>query len=128
LIRAWLRNLPQGLHGVHIHDTGACSPDFDAAGGHYAPAGPGHGFQNARGFHAGDLPNIHVHDDGTATVDVFAPRLTLRDYPEVDAPDPLDDGDGAALRVHAVGDDYRSEGAGSTGDRLACGVIAADGA
>jgi Cu-Zn family superoxide dismutase len=126
LIRARLQNLPAGPHGFHIHETGACAPDFGAAGGHYAPAGTEHGYENASGFHAGDLPNVFVQDDGTATADFFVPWLTLQDSPKADAPYPLDDGDGSAVMVHADGDDYRAEPPGSTGDRIACGVIAAD--
>jgi Cu-Zn family superoxide dismutase len=124
LIEARLENLPEGPHGFHIHETGACAPDFQAAGGHYAPAGTEHGYRNESGYHAGDLPNVHVQADGTATADVFAPWLTLADSPKADAPYPLDDGDGSAIMVHAEGDDYRADPPGSTGDRIACGVIA----
>jgi Cu-Zn family superoxide dismutase len=124
LIQARLENLPEGAHGFHIHETGACSPDFGAAGGHYAPAGTEHGYRNESGFHAGDLPNIHVQSDGTAEADFFATWLTLQDSPKVDGPYPLADGDGSAIMVHAQRDDYEAEPPGSTGDRIACGVIA----
>ncbi len=35
-----------GAHGVHIHETGTCSPDFGAAGAHFNPDGLEHGLQN----------------------------------------------------------------------------------
>ncbi|RDC70974.1 superoxide dismutase family protein [Rhodovulum sp. 12E13] len=123
LIEARLENLPEGPHGFHIHETGACAPDFQAAGGHYTPADTEHGYRNESGYHAGDLPNIHVQADGTATADIFAPWLTLAESPKADAPYPLDDGDGSAIMVHADADDYMAEPPGSTGDRIACGVI-----
>lgn len=30
-----VKGLAPGLHGIHIHAVGACSPDFGAAGLHY---------------------------------------------------------------------------------------------
>lgn len=124
LVQARLEKLPEGAHGFHIHETGACAPDFGAAGGHYSPAGAAHGYRSEGGFHAGDLPNIHVQADGTAEADMFATWLTLQDSPKADAPYPLDDGDGSAIMVHARADDYAAEPSGSTGERIACGVIA----
>ena len=123
LVQARLENLPEGAHGFHIHETGACAPDFGAAGGHYSPAGTEHGYRNDSGFHAGDLPNVYVQADGTVEADMFATWLTLQDSPKADAPYPLDDGDGSAIMVHAEADDYAAEPPGSTGARIACGVI-----
>jgi Cu-Zn family superoxide dismutase len=37
----------------------------------------------------------------------------------------LFDADGSAIVVHADPDDYRSDPAGNSGDRIACGVIEA---
>ncbi len=126
LIEARLENLPEGAHGFHIHETGACAPDFGAAGGHYAPNGASHGYLNDGGFHAGDLPNVHVRADGTARADFFASWLTLTDSPRAERPFPLGDDDGSALMVHAEEDDYLAEPPGSTGPRIACGVIVSE--
>lgn len=123
VVTAQLRNLPEGPHGFHVHETGACEPDFTAAGGHYNPAGAEHGFDTAEGHHAGDLPNIHVAADGTAAAEVFAPQFTLSSGGGDGAPFALNDEDGSAIMVHAQADDYVS--ADSAGDRIACGVIAA---
>ena len=60
LVSANLRGLTPGYHGFHIHETGACEPDFSAAGDHFAPDGMGHGYMNQDGHHAGDLPNIYA--------------------------------------------------------------------
>ena len=121
MITANLRNLPQGAHGFHIHETGACSPDFGAAGSHYNPLGVEHGFDSSKGYHAGDLPNVHVGADGTAIAQVIAPHLTLHEKGSHDHPFTLRDEDGSAVMIHAEGDDYSDMS--SSGGRMACGVI-----
>lgn len=123
VMTARLQNLPEGPHGFHIHETGACEPDFGAAGGHYNPLDAAHGFDSPGGYHAGDLPNVYVAADGTATADFFAPQLTLAEEADDDFPFSLRDADGSAIMVHAQIDDYENEPPGSSGDRLACGVI-----
>ena len=112
VIRVNASGLPEGPHGLHIHETGACAPDFEAAGGHFAPDGNEHGFMNEAGPHAGDLPILHAAADGSAMADFHTARVDL---------EALMDEDGAALIVHEAGDTYQAE-AGS-GGRLACGVI-----
>ena len=124
-ITARLANLPEGPHGFHIHETGACSPTFKAAGGHYNPLDANHGFDSPGGYHVGDLPNIYVAADGTATADFFAPQLSLMDANDR-YPFSLRDADGSAVMVHAQIDDYRNDPPGSSGDRGACGVIVPD--
>lgn len=121
LVVAHLKNLSQGPHGFHIHETGACTPDFKAAGSHYNPLDAEHGFESEGGYHVGDLPNVHVGADGTAMTEFFVPQVTLTG-PENDRyPYTLDDADGSAIMIHASGDDYvRMD---SAGERAACGVI-----
>lgn len=125
VVEADLQNLPEGEHGFHIHETGACEPDFQAAGGHYNPAGNEHGFDSPGGPHMGDLPNIHVTADGTAMVDHLSSQLTLAAEDDDQAPFTLADADGSAIMVHAQPDDYQA--ATSAGDRTACGVIVPNG-
>lgn len=125
LVEADLQNLPEGEHGFHIHETGACEPDFQAAGGHYSPASNEHGFDSPNGPHVGDLPNIHVSADGMAMVDHFTSQLTLASEDDDQAPFTLADSDGSAIMVHAQPDNYQS--ADSAGDRIACGVISPSG-
>jgi Cu-Zn family superoxide dismutase len=119
LISAELTGLPSGVHGFHLHETGACEPDFGAAGGHYNPTAAEHGFMMIGGPHAGDMPNIHVPDSGDLTVEVFNPNITL----EEGAPETLFDDDGTAVIIHAGADDYESQPSGAAGDRIACGVV-----
>ncbi len=117
LVSADVGGLTPGPHGFHIHDVGACTPDFSAAGGHYAPSGHGHGFMYGDDQHAGDLPNLYAASDGTARADVFTNKITLA----ADADTTVFDDDGSAIIIHAQPDSYGAEP--GAGDRVACGVI-----
>ncbi|WP_166426463.1 superoxide dismutase family protein [Aquisalinus luteolus] len=119
LIRAGLTNVPAGEHGFHIHETGACSPDFGAAGGHYAPRGNDHGALSENGLHAGDMPNIFVSEDGTLVTEVLNTNISLL----ADETGTLFDEDGSAVMIHSGPDDYQSQPSGAAGDRIACGVV-----
>ncbi|HEX2256767.1 MAG TPA: superoxide dismutase family protein [Afifellaceae bacterium] len=118
-IIANLTNLPAGEHGFHIHETGACEGDFTSAGGHYNPGGAEHGYLAEGGPHAGDMPNIHVAEGGSLTIEVVNDRVSL----EEGAEGTLRDDDGSAIVVHANPDDYESQPSGDAGNRIACGVI-----
>ncbi|WP_171263591.1 superoxide dismutase family protein [Acinetobacter sp. ANC 5054] len=120
VINTNLSQLPPGPHGFHIHEKGSCSPaEKDgkagaalAAGGHFNPkAAPNHGTPLTG--HMGDLPILQVQTDGTAKVNLIAPRLKLADV------------QGLAIMVHAGGDNYSDDPKplGGGGDRIACGVI-----
>ncbi|GGD15776.1 superoxide dismutase family protein [Aquisalinus flavus] len=119
LIRAGLMNVPAGEHGFHIHETGSCSPDFGAAGGHYAPRSNEHGALVDGGMHAGDMPNIFVSEDGTLVTEVLNANISLEDG----ATGTLFDDDGSAVMIHSGPDDYQSQPSGAAGDRIACGVV-----
>jgi len=90
-----LTDLPPGPHGIHVHATGACTPDFAAAGGHLAPEGHEHGFAQTETPHPGDLPNLWVADDGTAHAEFLNWRLTAGQ---------MLDADGSAVIVHEAAD------------------------
>ena len=47
LVSADVKGLSEGWHGFHVHEAGDCSPDFGAAGGHFAPNAKGHGFMHS---------------------------------------------------------------------------------
>ncbi|NKC29742.1 superoxide dismutase family protein [Falsiroseomonas selenitidurans] len=127
LFVADLRNLPPGPHGFHLHEHGRCeAPGFQSAGGHYNPNGAEHGFDSARGPHVGDLPNIHVTQQGTAQAEFISSRVSLggeQAQAGGTGPFPLLDSDGSAIMIHAQADDYRD--GDSAGRRIACGVIRA---
>ena len=115
LVAVRFRGLPPGTHAFHIHAVGKCEPPFASAGGHYNPGGAKHGFLVAGGPHVGDMPNIHVGANGTLDIEVLNVKLALNAR--------LFDADGAAIVLHAKGDDYRSQPSGDAGGRIACGVI-----
>lgn len=107
--------LPHGMHGLHVHAVGRCQvPDFTSAGGHWNPGGRSHGFQDPRGPHAGDLPNVDVAANGTLSATVTLAGATMAG---------LLDADGAALVLHEKADDYRTDPSGNSGSRIACAVI-----
>ena len=118
LVSASFTGLGQGTHAIHVHETGLCTPTFESAGAHFNPGNKQHGFRNAQGPHAGDMPNIHVSPSGALTIELLLAGVTLSGERA------LLDGDGAALVVHANADDYATEPAGNSGERVACGVIA----
>ncbi|MDA8523642.1 superoxide dismutase family protein [Acidovorax sp. NCPPB 4044] len=142
--RALLRELPQGggveiaievqdmapgAHGFHIHAHGACAPgpdaatgkvvEFGAAGGHFDPymtrnhGRPGQPPQEA---HAGEAPNIQVGANRQGTLRFTHPHVTLQPGSKTSVL-------GRTLIVHDKEDDYASDPAGNSGDRLACGLI-----
>jgi superoxide dismutase, Cu-Zn family len=109
-----------GVHALHIHAVGKCEPpDFKSAGPHFNPDQTKHGIMNPEGPHAGDLPNIHVPADGKLEVEFLDPVVTLSQESA------LFDTDGTSIVIHANADDYKTDPAGNSGDRIACGVITA---
>ena len=125
LIMADVRGLAPGGHAFIVHEVGACSPDFDAAGDHFNPDDAEHGFIHSawkRGDptsgHGGDLPNLYAHSDGSARADFFTVGIALDRDPDHS----VFDADGSAIIVHEKPDPYAEEEA-DTGARVACGVI-----
>jgi Cu-Zn family superoxide dismutase len=116
LLHADLKNVPEGGHGFHLHETGKCTPDFDAAGGHYNPKGKDHGFAGD-GPHAGDMANVYAMADGRVLADILNPRVSL--FPDSDVT--LFDEDGSAIILHEKPDSYGTKA--GAGDRIACGVV-----
>lgn len=98
-----------GFLGLHIHETGDCSPTwedaFTNAGGHWNPDESGHP------FHAGDLPPLLSSADGVALLAVYTDRFR---------PDQII---GRAILIHGMADDFRSQPAGDSGIRIGCGPI-----
>jgi Cu-Zn family superoxide dismutase len=113
------QGLTAGLHAVHVHTTGICTPpDFASAGGHWNPTGHKHGKDNPEGMHMGDMPNMLIGADGTGEMEYVIPgaRLTAGSGALLDM-------DGAAVVIHAQADDNKTDPAGNAGGRVACGVL-----
>jgi superoxide dismutase, Cu-Zn family len=114
------KGMAQGVHGIHIHTVGMCeAPAFKTAGGHWNPTMKQHGRDNPMGAHEGDLPNLTIGATGKGRLTFEVPAATLS------GENGLLDEDGAALVIHAKPDDYRTDPSGNSGDRTACGVLAA---
>lgn len=115
-------------HGLHVHTTGACTPPFTGAKGHWnLVSGAVHG------SHTGDLPSVLVGEDGTAYAEFETHRFDVGQ---------LADSDGSAVILHAGVDNFgnvpRGSGqyvdpgtfyadntakTGDAGSRYGCGVI-----
>ena len=106
--------LSAGLHGIHIHAVGACSPTFGAAGPHHNPTLEPHG------MHSGDLPNLIVNSAGEGRLNAKIHHVTLSTGPVS-----VFDADGSAIVIHADPDDFLTQPTGNSGARVACGVLAA---
>jgi len=110
-----VEGLTPGKHGFHIHEYGDCSaPDGTSAGGHFNPTGMMHGAPMAPEHHEGDMGNLTADKDGKAHLELTDPSMTLS------GPNSII---GRGIIVHAGEDDLKTQPTGSSGARVACGVI-----
>ncbi len=116
-----VKGMPKGEHGIHIHDVGVCEgPKFTSAGPHWNPLNRQHGRDNPDGSHAGDLPNLLIKKNGRGSLkfDIAEARF--------DKERGMMDANGAAIVIHAMSDDHRTDPTGNSGDRIACGIFVKD--
>lgn len=107
---------PNTTHGFHIHETGDCTArDGSSAGEHFNPANAEHGGSGGGKRHGGDLGNITADDRGYVSAKVVVDGIAFGSG--------ADSIVGRGLIVHAGADDLKSQPAGNSGARLACGVI-----
>lgn len=100
---------PIGPFGFHIHENGDCTPGnpanpFEATGGHWNPTHQPHG------NHAGDFP-VLFSNNGRARMCFFTDKFKVSDVI------------GKSVVIHENPDDYRTQPAGNSGMKIACGVI-----
>ena len=100
---------PVGPHGFHIHQIGNCTvgepkDPFMSAGGHWNPTDQPHG------NHAGDFL-VLFSNHGYAYMCFFTDKFKVADVI------------GKSVIIHENPDDYRTQPAGNSGKKLACGVI-----
>ena len=110
-------NSPPGKHGLHIHQYGNCNDSGNAAGGHYNPDNVPHGFLPSDGLaraHPGDLGNIEVGPDGSGSLSVVLPGVSLSGGQYAVA--------GRAIVLHEKPDDF-GQPTGNAGSRIGCGTI-----
>ena len=123
LINIDVIGLVPGPHGIHLHEVGACTPDFKAAGGHINPGEGVHGLLNAERSEVsqddGDLPNLYAAADGTARAEFFTTLVTIE---EGNRPVLLDS-DGSTVVIHENPDDHLTQPIGGAGGRVICGII-----
>lgn len=118
------KTLKAGKHAVHIHEKGDCECDgFKCAGGHFDPGPAGNTDPDANhGYHAGDLPNITIDENGKGKLETITTRISLSNGP-VSILQPVE---GTSIMVHANTDPHTPGQSGSGhsgGPRLACGKI-----
>ncbi len=89
--------------GFHIHEKGECSGDFSSAGSHFGTG--------EHPFHAGDMPPLLTTNSGNAISIFLTSRFSIGDIL------------GKAVIVHNMADDFTSQPAGNSGERIGCGVI-----
>lgn len=94
------------FYGMHIHEFGDCGNNFANTGTHYNPDNAPHP------IHAGDLPPL-LSNEGYAWISFYDRRFSLEDVL------------GKSVVIHNMRDDFTSQPAGDSGDKIGCGVIEA---
>lgn len=115
-VQANLTGLTPGTHGFHVHEFGDCSAaDLASAGAHFNPTNKPHAGPDTAERHVGDMGNIEADAAGAAKLDYVDHDISLtNDQRSVI---------GRSVLVHAKADDLKSQPAGDSGARIACGVV-----
>jgi Cu-Zn family superoxide dismutase len=115
-VQADITGLTPGKHGFHIHEFGDCSsPDGSSAGGHFNPTNKPHAGPDMTERHVGDMGNVEADASGAAKLDYVDHDMSLTN-------DKLSI-IGRSVVIHAKADDLKTQPAGDSGPRVACGVI-----
>lgn len=106
---------PNSRLGFHIHENGVCEgPDYTSAGDHLNPDKHDHGRPETSDRHLGDMGNIVTNAEGISKQVILLPKSSLEDMDKII---------GKAVLIHEKADDLKSQPAGNSGDRIACGLI-----
>lgn len=102
------KDCKQPIFAFHIHSGSSCTGDandaFAAAMSHYNPGGCQHP------YHAGDLPPL-FGANGRAFSMFLTDRFSVKEIV------------GKTVIIHSGPDDFSSQPAGNSGNKIACGVI-----
>lgn len=90
--------------GLHIHQNGDCSNNMANTGMHYNPT------EAVHPYHLGDLPPV-LNSNGYSYMAVYDSFLSLEEII------------GKSIILHNRRDDFTTQPAGDSGDKIACGVI-----
>lgn len=103
LVTAQIFGLPEGFHGFHIHEGPDCGGEaFSHTGAHFGTG--------SHPDHTGDLPPL-LSCGGCAYLSVRTDRFRLCDVL------------GRTVVIHSGSDDFRTQPAGNSGIKIACGRI-----
>lgn len=103
LVTAEIFGLSDGFHGFHIHEGGDCGGEnFANTGVHYG--------EGPHPDHAGDLPPL-LSCNGRAFLSTRTERLRICDLL------------GRTVVIHSLPDDFYTQPAGKSGQKIACGRI-----
>lgn len=120
LVKLFLKDLPEGEHGFHIHEFADRRNGCISLGAHYNPYNGTHLDLNEHGNHLGDLGNITVDDDGKCEKIIKVNNLPLSGPYQII---------GRSLVIHEKIDDLgrggneESKKTGNSGSRIACGIV-----
>ncbi|WPU63525.1 superoxide dismutase family protein [Peredibacter starrii] len=106
---------PNSTHGFHVHKVGKCEgPDYKSAGDHFNPTNMQHGSPKSEKSHMGDMGNLVANAKGEAHMEMILKKDEAKDLKEFA---------GKSVVIHAKADDFKSQPAGDSGARIACGLI-----
>ncbi len=115
-VHAEITGLAPGNHGFHVHEFGDCSaPDASSAGAHFNPTNKPHAGPDSLERHVGDMGNVEADPSGKATLEYVDHQISLINDQQSAI--------GRSVVVHAKADDLKSQPAGDSGPRIACGVV-----
>jgi Cu-Zn family superoxide dismutase len=115
-VQAEITGLTPGEHGFHVHEFGDCSAaDASSAGAHFNPTNQPHAAPDAAARHVGDMGNVEADASGVAKLNYLDHNMSLTNDQRSII--------GRSVLVHAKEDDLKSQPAGDSGARVACGVI-----
>ncbi len=101
---------------VHIHEHSDCGDMGKHAGGHWNPTGTNHGKWGSGSFHSGDIGNINLDASGNGRLELSSDLWSIGGDAKTDILN-------KTIIVHSGVDDYTSQPAGNSGNRIGCGII-----